>query len=111
MTSSMADNDESLGDQQTYEGGAQPVDSSDRSLGDLETGLDADSSLSDLDDLVSEFEGAAEIIDLETRYEIGNPLGKGPKRPSPWLTDKPLYESKIAPNDKSYHFSNVWRDA
>jgi hypothetical protein len=34
MTSSMPDNDESLGDQQTYEGGAQPVDSSDRSLGD-----------------------------------------------------------------------------
>jgi len=37
-------------------------------------------------------------------------LGKGPKRPSPWLTDKPLYEQKIAPNDKTYHFSNIWRN-
>jgi hypothetical protein len=39
----MPDNDESLGDQQTYEGGAQPADSSERSLGDQSTfGGDAD---------------------------------------------------------------------
>jgi hypothetical protein len=45
----MPDNEESLGDQQTFEGGAQPADSSDRSLGDQSTfGGGGESSLSDI---------------------------------------------------------------
>jgi formylglycine-generating enzyme required for sulfatase activity/serine/threonine protein kinase len=77
MTSSMADNDESLGDQQTYEGGAQPVDSSDRSLGDRSTfGGGTDSSLSDIGGLTGDAELDMEIVDL-SRYEVQQTLGKG----------------------------------
>ena len=49
------DDDRSLGDQQTYEGGAQPADSSDRSLGDQSTfGGGGESSLSDIGGLTGD---------------------------------------------------------
>ena len=74
---SMPDNDESLGEQQTYEGGARPVDSSDRSLGDQSTfGGGADSSLSDIGGLTGDADLDMEIVDL-SRYEVQETLGKG----------------------------------
>jgi len=73
----MPDNDESLGEQQTYEGGAQPADSSDRSLGDQSTfGGGADSSLSDIGGLTGDADLDMEIVDL-SRYEVQDTLGKG----------------------------------
>ena len=59
------DDDQSLGDQQTYEGGAQPAASSDRSLGDQSTfGGGTDSSLSDIDGLTGDADLDMEIVDL-----------------------------------------------
>jgi serine/threonine protein kinase len=73
----MPDNDESLGDQQTYVGGAQPADSSDRSLGDQSTfGGGGESSLSDIGGLTGDAELDMEIVDL-SRYEVQETLGKG----------------------------------
>ena len=73
----MPDNDQSLGEQQTYEGGAQPADSSDRSLGDRSTfGGGADSSLSDIGGLTGDADLDMEIVDL-SRYEVQKKLGKG----------------------------------
>ena len=73
----MPDNDESLGEQQTYEGGARPVDSSDRSLGDRPTfGGGVDSSLSDIGGLTGDADLDMEIVDL-SRYEVQETLGKG----------------------------------
>jgi serine/threonine protein kinase/formylglycine-generating enzyme required for sulfatase activity len=71
------DDDQSLGDQQTYEGGAQPADSSDRSLGDQSTfGGGGESSLSDIGGLTGDAELDMEIVDL-SRYEVQETLGKG----------------------------------
>jgi serine/threonine protein kinase len=71
------DDDQSLGDQQTYEGGAQPVDSSDRSLGDQSTfGGGGESSLSDIGGLTGDADLDMEIVDL-SRYEVHETLGKG----------------------------------
>ena len=71
------DDDQSLGDQQTYEGGAQPADSSDRSLGDQSTfGGGGESSLSDIGDLTGDADLDMEIVDL-SRYEVQETLGKG----------------------------------
>ena len=73
----MPRDDESLGEQQTYEGGAQPADSSDRSLGDRSTfGGGADSSLSDIGGLTGDADLDMEIVDL-SRYEVQDTLGKG----------------------------------
>ena len=73
----MPDNDESLGDQQTFEGGAQPVDSSDRSLGDQSTfGGGEESSFSDIGGLTDDADLDMEIVDL-SRYEVQETLGKG----------------------------------
>jgi serine/threonine protein kinase len=73
----MPRDDESLGDQQTYEGGAQPADSSDRSLGDQSTfGGGTDSSLSDIGGLTGDADLDMEIVDL-SRYEVQETLGKG----------------------------------
>lgn len=38
-------------------------------------------------------------------------LGAGPERPSPWLTDKALFEQGIAPADASYQFSKKFRES
>ncbi len=38
-------------------------------------------------------------------------LGKGPKRPSSWITEIDLFNQGIAPKDGSYHFSEEWRAA
>jgi len=71
------DDDQSLGDQQTYEGGAQPADSSDRSLGDQSTfGGGGELSLSDIGGLAGDAELDMEIVDL-SRYEVLGTLGKG----------------------------------
>jgi len=40
------------------------------------------------------------------RYE--GKLPKGPKRPSPWMTDKALYKSGVAPKDASYKHSRAF---
>jgi endonuclease G, mitochondrial len=37
-------------------------------------------------------------------------LPKSPERPD-WMTDKILFEAKIAPADASYHFAKAWSDA
>jgi formylglycine-generating enzyme required for sulfatase activity len=71
------DDEQSLGDQQTYEGGAQPADSSDRSLGDQSTfGGGGESSLSDIGGLTGDADLDMEIVDL-SRYEVQETLGKG----------------------------------
>ena len=65
----MPDNDESLGDQQTYEGGAQPADSSDRSLGDQSTfGGGTDSSLSDIGGLTGDADLDFALTDMVPLY-------------------------------------------
>ena len=65
----MPDNDESLGEQQTYEGGARPVDSSDRSLGDRSTfGGGTDSSLSDIGGLTGDADLDFALIDMVPLY-------------------------------------------
>ena len=74
------DDDQSLGDQQTYEGGAQPADSSDRSLGDQSTfGGGGESSLSDIGGLTGDADLDMEIVDL-SRYEVQETLGKCRRR-------------------------------
>ena len=61
----MPANDESLGEQQTYEGGAQPADSSDCSLGDRSTfGGGADSSLSDIGGLTGDVDLDFALTDM-----------------------------------------------
>ena len=52
--------------------------------------------------------GIPEWVTYEMRKTPEN-LGKGPKRPSPWITDKALYATKIAPHDKSYGGSGFSR--
>ena len=65
----MPDNDESLGAQQTYEGGAQPADSSDRSLGDRSTfGGGVDSSLSDIGGLTGDADLDFALTDMVPLY-------------------------------------------
>ncbi len=41
--------------------------------------------------------------------KIDKPLEKGPKRPSSWMTDKPLAKKHIAPKDNSYRNSGYDR--
>ena len=65
----MPDNDESLSEQQTYEGGAQPADSSDRSLGDRSTfGGGVDSSLSDIGGLTGDVDLDFALTDMVPLY-------------------------------------------
>jgi len=73
------DDDQSRGEQQTYEGGAQPADSSDRSLGDQSTfGGGTDSSLYDIGGLTDDSDLDMEIVDL-LRYEVRS-MGGSVKR-------------------------------
>ena len=66
----MPRDDESLAEHQTYEGSAQPADSSDRSLGDQSPlGGGTDSSLSDIGGLTGDADQGMEIVDL-ARYEV-----------------------------------------
>ena len=41
------------------------------------------------------------------RYE--GTLKKGPKRPSPWITDKKLWKLRLAPKDQTYAYSTAFR--
>ncbi|MEO1996955.1 MAG: hypothetical protein ABGZ17_16940, partial [Planctomycetaceae bacterium] len=69
--------DPSLGEQHTYEGGGQPADASDRSLGDQSTFAGDDgSSISDLGSLTGDADLDMEIVDL-SRYEVQETLGQG----------------------------------
>jgi formylglycine-generating enzyme required for sulfatase activity/serine/threonine protein kinase len=71
------DDASSLNDEQTFEGGAQPANSSDRSLGDQSTfGGGGESSLSDIGGLTGDADLDMEIVDL-SRYEVQETLGKG----------------------------------
>jgi len=36
-------------------------------------------------------------------------LGKGPDRPSPWITDEILFRQQVAPSDASYKYSRAFR--
>ncbi|MCH8839011.1 MAG: hypothetical protein IIA60_14655 [Candidatus Marinimicrobia bacterium] len=67
-----------------------------------------DSADDDDGDEIADIWGIPHWVAYEIKKFSGT-LPKGPKRPSPWLTDKTLHKLKIAPGDKSYHFSNVWR--
>jgi len=50
-------------------------------------------------------------IPLFVTYEMRaiDDLAKSPKRPSPWMTDKDLFEKGIAPKDESYKYSSAFR--
>jgi endonuclease G, mitochondrial len=69
-----------------------------------------DSADDDDGDEIADVWGIPHWVAYEIKKFEGD-LGAAPGRPSPWLTDKPLHESKTAPDDKSYHFANAWRDA
>ena len=72
------DEEASLGDQQTFQGGALPSGAADRSLGDQSTfGGDDGSSISDLDGPATDADFDMEVIDLSTRYTIERVLGQG----------------------------------
>ena len=67
----MTDHEESLGDQNTFDGGEQSSDRADQSLGDEATfGGDAGS----IDDV---FDDDMEVVDLAARYTTEGVLGKG----------------------------------
>ena len=71
------DNDKSLGDEATLQGGkSTPAD--ERSLGDRSTfGGGEGSSLSDLGEFADLPDQDMEIVDLSSRYTIEKSLGKG----------------------------------
>ena len=72
------DDEASLGDQQTFAGGALPSDPAERSLGDQSTfGGDDGSSISDLDGPATDADFDMEVIDLSARYTIERVLGQG----------------------------------
>lgn len=48
--------------------------------------------------------GIPDFVAYEMR-RLTKPLGKGPERPSPWITDKELNAQGIAPTDATYHHS------
>ncbi len=52
--------------------------------------------------------GIPEWVSYEMRKAPEN-LGKGPKRPSSWITDKSLHAIGVAPDDKSYRGSGYSR--
>lgn len=41
-------------------------------------------------------------------HRMTKPLGKGPERPRPWMTDKELYTQGIAPSDATYAYSALF---
>ena len=59
-------------------------------------------------------DGKSDILGIPhwVAYEIKifeGSLGKGPKRPSTWITDKDLAKKKIAPKDGTYKYSKAFR--
>ena len=71
------DNDQSLGDEATLQGG-KPAPADERSLGDRSTFGGSDgSSLSDLGEFADLPDHDMEIVDLSSRYKIEKTLGKG----------------------------------
>ena len=54
--------------------------------------------------------GIPEFVSYEIKKFNGT-LGKGPGRPSTWLTDKELKEQGIAPNDATYRYSRAFRSS
>ena len=54
--------------------------------------------------------GIPEFVAYEIKKFEGT-LGKGPKRPSPWITDKELEDQGIAPNDSTYRYSRAFRSS
>jgi len=53
--------------------------------------------------------GIPEFVAYEIKKFEGT-LGKGPKRPNPWLTDKELASKGIAPTDATYQYSRAFRN-
>ena len=53
--------------------------------------------------------GVPEFVAYEMR-RYGSSLKKSPKRPSPWITDKAMYQAGIAPGDASYKYSRAFRN-
>lgn len=52
--------------------------------------------------------GIPHFVAYEIKRYDGN-LPKGPKRPSPWMTDKELSQKGIAPRDATYTYSKPFR--
>jgi len=74
----MPGDEASLGDQQTFEGGAQPADSAKHSLGDQSTfGDDDGSSWSDFGEVSPDADFDMEVADLSARYTIDGSPGIG----------------------------------
>lgn len=67
-----------------------------------------DSGDDDNGDGVADFWRVPEFVAYEIRAFEGT-LGKGPERPSPWITEKKLYNQKIASSDASYKYSKAFR--
>jgi hypothetical protein len=40
--------------------------------------------------------------------KLKKPLGKGPERPSPWITDMELNKQGLAPTDATYAHSSAF---
>lgn len=51
--------------------------------------------------------GIPDFVAYEMK-KLSAPLGKGPKRPSPWITDAALAQRKLAPKDATYHHSALF---
>lgn len=51
--------------------------------------------------------GIPDFVAYEMK-KLATPLGKGPKRPSPWITDAVLAQRKLAPTDATYHHSALF---
>lgn len=67
-----------------------------------------DSGDDDDGDGIADYWRVPEFVAYEIR-KFDEVLGKGPKRPSPWITEKDLYQQKIAPSDASYAYSRAFR--
>jgi len=67
-----------------------------------------DSGDDDDGDGTADYWRVPEFVAYEVR-QFDGVLGKGPKRPSPWITEKDLYRQDIAPSDASYAYSRAFR--
>lgn len=54
--------------------------------------------------------GIPDFVAYEMK-KLTKPLGKGPKRPSPWITDAELRKQGFAPTDATYHHSQAFLNA
>lgn len=67
-----------------------------------------DSNDDDNEDGEPDILGIPEWVAYELRRYDGE-LPKGPKRPSPWITDKTLHAQGVAPADETYRYPSAFR--